>query len=58
MLETPGGQKVTLKDGPGTVDDRGLERQLGQAGARRHHVTASAKVTITAAHGRDLGLRC
>jgi uncharacterized protein involved in type VI secretion and phage assembly len=47
-LETPGGQKVTLKDGPGTVkveDSNGNSVELASAGIT---VTASAKVTINA----------
>jgi uncharacterized protein involved in type VI secretion and phage assembly len=47
-LETPGGQKVTLKDGPGAVtieDSNGNSVKLESAGIT---VTASAKVTINA----------
>ncbi len=47
-LETPGGQKVTLKDGPGSVtieDSNGNSVKLESAGIT---VTASAKVTINA----------
>ncbi len=36
-LETPGGQRLTLKDGPGSVTLEDVERQLGEAGERRHH---------------------
>jgi uncharacterized protein involved in type VI secretion and phage assembly len=48
VLETPGGQKVTLKDGPGTiqiVDSNGNSIKLETSGIT---VTASAKVTINA----------
>jgi uncharacterized protein involved in type VI secretion and phage assembly len=48
VLETPGGQKVTLKDGPGTVtieDSNGNSVKLEAAGIT---VTASAKVTVNA----------
>lgn len=48
-LETPGGQKVTLKDGPGTIevaDANGNSVKLEPAGIT---VTAAAKVTVTAA---------
>ena len=47
-LETPGGQKVTLKDGPGSVeivDSNGNSVKLESAGIT---VTASAKVTVNA----------
>jgi len=48
VLETPGGQKVTLKDGPGAVeivDSNGNSVKLETAGIT---VTASAKVTVNA----------
>jgi len=48
ILETPGGQKVTLKDGPGAVtieDSNGNSVKLESAGIT---VTASAKVTVNA----------
>jgi uncharacterized protein involved in type VI secretion and phage assembly len=48
ILETPGGQKFTLKDGPGAVeivDSNGNSVKLETAGIT---VTASAKVTINA----------
>lgn len=48
ILETPGGQKITLKDGPGAVeifDSNGNSVKLETAGIT---VTASAKVTINA----------
>jgi uncharacterized protein involved in type VI secretion and phage assembly len=48
ILETPGGQKVTLKDGPGSVeidDSNGNSIKLESAGIT---VTASAKVTVNA----------
>ena len=48
LLETPGGQKITLKDGPGSVeviDSNGNSVKLEASGIT---VTASAKVTVTA----------
>ncbi|HQU84105.1 MAG TPA: phage baseplate assembly protein V [Pyrinomonadaceae bacterium] len=48
ILETPGGQRITLKDGPGAVeivDSNGNSVKLETAGIT---VTASAKVTINA----------
>lgn len=48
-LETPGGQKLTMKDGPGTVtieDSNGNSVKLESAGIT---VTAAAKVTVKAA---------
>jgi uncharacterized protein involved in type VI secretion and phage assembly len=48
VLETPGGQKVTLKDGPGTVevvDSNGNSLKLEPAGIT---LDASAKVTVNA----------
>jgi len=48
ILETPGGQTVTLKDGPGSieaVDSNGNSVKLEAAGIT---VTASAKVTVNA----------
>ncbi|HTZ07223.1 MAG TPA: phage baseplate assembly protein V [Gaiellaceae bacterium] len=48
ILETPGGQKVTLQDGPGSVtieDSNGNSVKLESAGIT---VTASAKVTVNA----------
>ncbi len=48
-LETPGGQKVTLQDGPGTItveDANGNSIKLESAGIT---VTAAAKVKVTAA---------
>jgi len=47
-LETPGGQKLTMKDGPGAVtieDSNGNSVKLEAAGIT---VTASAKVTVNA----------
>jgi len=47
IVETPGGQKITLKDGPGTVtieDSNGNSIKLESAGIT---VNASAKVTIS-----------
>jgi uncharacterized protein involved in type VI secretion and phage assembly len=49
IAETPGGQKVTLKDGPGAVeivDSNGNSIKLEASGIT---ITASAKVTINAA---------
>jgi uncharacterized protein involved in type VI secretion and phage assembly len=48
VLETPGGQKLTLKDGPGAVeieDSNGNSIKLQTSGIT---ITASAKVTINA----------
>lgn len=48
ILETPGGQRITLKDGPGAVtveDSNGNSVKLESAGIT---VTASAKVTVNA----------
>ncbi len=48
-METPGGQKITLQDGPGTVlveDANGNSVKLESAGIT---VTAAAKVKVTAA---------
>ena len=48
IAETPGGQKVTLKDGPGSVeivDSNGSSIKLESSGIT---LTASAKVTINA----------
>lgn len=48
IAETPGGQKITLKDGPGAVwieDSNGNSVKLETAGVT---VTASAKVTVNA----------
>ena len=48
ILETPGGQKLTLKDGPGTVevvDSNGNSFKMEASGIT---ITASAKVTINA----------
>ncbi|UVO51117.1 phage baseplate assembly protein V [Sphingomonas sp. SUN019] len=49
ILETPGGQKLTMKDGPGAVtieDSNGNSVKLETAGIT---VTAAAKVTVNAA---------
>lgn len=49
ILETPGMQKVTLKDGPGTItieDSNGNSIKLESAGIT---ITAAAKVTVNAA---------
>jgi hypothetical protein len=48
IVETPAGQKITLKDGPGSVfveDSNGNSVKLEPAGIT---VTASAKVTVNA----------
>jgi uncharacterized protein involved in type VI secretion and phage assembly len=48
IVETPGGQKMTLKDGPGAVeivDSNGNSIKLESAGIT---ITASAKVTVNA----------
>jgi uncharacterized protein involved in type VI secretion and phage assembly len=48
VVETPGGQKVTLKDGPGSIeimDSNGNSMKLEAAGII---VNASAKVTVNA----------
>ena len=48
ILETPGGQKLTLKDGPGTVevvDSNGNSIKMEPSGIT---INAAAKVTITA----------
>lgn len=48
ILETPGGQKISLKDGPGAIlieDSNGNSIKLETSGVT---VTASAKVTINA----------
>jgi uncharacterized protein involved in type VI secretion and phage assembly len=48
VLETPAGQKVTLKDGPGSIeveDSNGNSVKLESAGVT---VTASMKVTVNA----------
>jgi uncharacterized protein involved in type VI secretion and phage assembly len=48
VLETPGGQKITMKDGPGAVqieDSNGNSIKLESSGVT---VTASAKVTVNA----------
>jgi uncharacterized protein involved in type VI secretion and phage assembly len=48
ILETPGGQKITMKDGPGSVvieDSNGNSVKLESSGVT---ITASAKVTVNA----------
>jgi uncharacterized protein involved in type VI secretion and phage assembly len=48
VAETPGGQRITLKDGPGTidiVDNNGNSVKLGPSGIT---VDASVKATVTA----------
>ena len=49
IVETPGGQRITLKDGPGQVtieDSNGNSIKLEAAGVT---ITAAAKVTVNAA---------
>ena len=56
IAETPGGQKITLKDGPGAVtieDSNGNSVKLETAGitvdaASRVNITAGAQVSVTA----------
>ena len=48
ILETPGGQKLTLRDGPGTVevvDSNGNSIKMEPSGIT---INAAAKVTVTA----------
>ena len=48
IAETPGGQRVTLSDGPGVVrveDANGNSLEMASSGIT---ITASAKVTVTA----------
>jgi hypothetical protein len=48
VLETPGGQKITMKDGPGSieiVDGNGNSVKLETSGIT---INASAKVTVSA----------
>src|SRR5215467_509501 len=47
-LETPGGQKVTLQDGPGTVLDEDSNNNSIKLEAAGITVTASAKVSVEA----------
>ena len=52
-LETPGGQRVTLADGPGQIDvqdSNGNSVTLETSGVT---VTASAKVTVEASRSRS-----
>ena len=56
IVETPGGQKVTLKDGPGLVeilDSNGNSMKMESSGIT---INASAKVTINAG-GAGRGIR-
>ena len=55
VLETPGGQKVTLQDGPGRILARGLERKLRRARAERDHGHCVGEGHGERKHGRDLG---
>jgi uncharacterized protein involved in type VI secretion and phage assembly len=48
IVETPGGQKITMKDGPGSVeivDSNGNSMKMESSGVT---ITASAKVTVNA----------
>jgi phage baseplate assembly protein V len=48
VVETPGGQKITLKDGPGSVDIRDSNGNSVTLAAGGISVNAAAKVTINA----------
>lgn len=48
ILETPGGQKVSLKDGPGSIELRDSNGNTVKLEASGITVTSSAKVTINA----------
>ncbi|HEX5164008.1 MAG TPA: phage baseplate assembly protein V [Thermomicrobiales bacterium] len=48
-LETPGGQKVTLKDGPGTIEIQDANGNSARMEAAGVTLTAAAKLTIRAA---------
>jgi uncharacterized protein involved in type VI secretion and phage assembly len=48
-LETPGGQKVTLKDGPGTIEIQDANGNSARMEASGVTLTAAAKLTIRAA---------
>ena len=47
-LETPGGQTVTLKDGPGSIEIRDSNGNSIKLEPLRHYLTAASKLTITA----------
>jgi hypothetical protein len=47
-LETPGGQTIVLKDGPGSIEARDSNGNTVKMEAAGITVTASAKVTINA----------
>ena len=47
-LETPGGQKITLKDGPGSIEARDANGNSVKMDSSGVTVTCSAKVTVTA----------
>ena len=55
MLETPGGQKLTLKDGPGAVEIEDSQRQFGQARDRGHHRHRVGQGDRQRQPGRGLG---
>jgi len=48
IVETPGGQKITLKDGPGSVEIADSNGNSVKLAANGISVSASAKVTINA----------
>jgi uncharacterized protein involved in type VI secretion and phage assembly len=48
VVETPGGQKVTLKDGPGCIEIRDSNGNSVALDANGITITSSAKVSITA----------
>jgi uncharacterized protein involved in type VI secretion and phage assembly len=48
VLETPGGQKVTLKDGPGSIEVQDSNGNTLKMEASGITVTSSAKVTVNA----------
>jgi uncharacterized protein involved in type VI secretion and phage assembly len=48
-LETPGGQRVTLKDGPGTIEIQDANGNSARMEASGVTLTAAAKLTIRAA---------
>ncbi len=58
VLETPGGQRVTLKDGPGAVEIVDSYGQLDQARAGRHHRHGSRQGHRQRQPDRGLGRSC
>jgi len=48
IVETPGGQKITLKDGPGSLEIKDSNGNSVKLGTNGISVNASAKVTINA----------